>query len=73
MKRVLLLAMIAFFCGCIAGTDFELLEKQCETVQRHKTNYAKVKSLYKGNTIRIKEDLSIEGYVVSLAAPYSCK
>lgn len=50
--------------GCVKDRDFETATLQCSDLEVN-TTYQQVKSIYKGETIQIQKDLTIEGYVIS--------
>ncbi len=53
------------FCGCVKSRNYEQLSNDCISDLMANATFLEVKSLYKGDTFQIQEDLIIEGYVVS--------
>ncbi len=64
MKRIVYLFLGILAMSCVKDRDFEAVAFQCSEVGVN-TTYEQVKALYKGETIQIQEDLTIEGYVIS--------
>lgn len=58
-----LLAVCWLFLSC--DRNFESPSQRCYENLAANTSFAEVKSLYKGETVQIQDDLIIEGYVIS--------
>ncbi len=64
MRRITYILLGILVMGCVKDRDFETATLQCSDLEVN-TTYQQVKSIYKGETIQIQKDLTIEGYVIS--------
>jgi len=51
--------------SCVNDRDFDPPSDNCTEILVANVNYAEVKKLYVDKTLQIKEDLNIEGYIIS--------
>lgn len=57
--------VFSVLASCIKNRNFEPPERSCISDLTANATYAEIKDLYTGETMRIQQDLVIEGYVVS--------
>ncbi len=62
LKGLLLLIIVT---GCVNNRDFDALLPACSSDLQANASFAEVKALYLEETVKIQEDLIIEGYVIS--------
>ncbi len=66
-KLVFVFSVLVTVCfnSCVKSRNYEQPPNDCTSNLTANSTYADVKSLYKGDTFQIQDDLIIEGYVVS--------
>jgi len=66
VKKLLLVLVLMIMCTCTEDQEFSVPEISCiPPVLKVNATIAEVKSIYKGAVTQIKEELIIEGYVIS--------
>ena len=65
LKIVRILPIILILVSCIRSDDWEAPSSTCNPNLKANTTIQNVYDLYQGNTIKILEDLVLEGYVIS--------
>ncbi len=64
MRRITYILLGILVMGCVKDRDFETATFKCSDITVN-ASYQQLRSLYKGETIQIQEDWTIEGYVIS--------
>jgi len=63
--RILSILMTIVLAACIRSDDWELPSSGCKANLKANTTFQNVYDLYQGSTLKILEDLVLEGYVIS--------
>jgi len=64
-RKIVFLAMLLSVFACVNDKNFDPPTPNCEDDLVANISYAELQNLYKNRTIQIKDELIIEGYVVS--------
>ena len=64
-NKIMLIIMIIVSAACLRSDDWEAPSTTCNTNIKANTTIQKVCDQYQGSTIKILEDLVLEGYVIS--------
>ena len=65
LKIVRILPIILILVSCIRSDDWEVTSSTCNSNLKANTTIQNVYDMYQGNTVKILEDLVLEGYVIS--------